>query len=91
VVYHYIQSYFISPDFIVDVSEHWQTKMTAIKAFKTQFFNDGTAPETYISKPGFIKMVEARGIEFGHAIGAEYGEGFTIKRFLGVNSLFDLK
>lgn len=92
VVYHYIQSLLIQPDFIVDVSAHWETKMNAIKAFKTQFFDpSSTEPETYISKPGFLKMIEARSVEFGHAIGTTYGEGFTVRRFPGVDNLFYLK
>jgi N-acetylglucosamine malate deacetylase 1 len=92
VVYHYIQSLLIEPDFIVDVSEHWETKVKAIQAFKTQFFDpNSNEPETYISKPGFLKMIEARGIEFGHTIGAIYGEGFTHRRYPGVNDLFDLR
>lgn len=91
VVYHYIQSVFIEPDFIVDVSEHWETKIKAIKAFGSQFFDPNSSePETYISKAGFLKMIEARAIEFGHAIGTNYGEGFTVRRFPGVRSLFDL-
>jgi N-acetylglucosamine malate deacetylase 1 len=90
-VYHFIQSVFTEPDFIIDVSEYWDVKLNAIKAFKSQFFDpDSTEPETYISRPGFLKMVEARAIEFGHAIGAKYGEGFTLKRYPGVKSLFDL-
>lgn len=90
-VYHYIQSVFIKPDFIVDVSQSWETKMKAIKAFRSQFYDPGSAePETYISRPGFLRMIESRGVEFGHAIGAEYGEGFTLRRFPGVNTLFDL-
>jgi N-acetylglucosamine malate deacetylase 1 len=91
VVYHYIQSVFIEPDFIVDVSEHWETKIKAIKAYASQFFDPNSSePETYISKPGFLKMIESRGIELGHAIGVNYGEGFTVRRFPGVRSLFDL-
>lgn len=90
-VYHYIQSQFIEPDFIVDISAHWETKVKAIKAFKTQFFDpDSKEPVTYISTPEFMKMVEARAIEFGHAIGAKYGEGFTVRRYPGVNDLFQL-
>ena len=90
-VYHFIQSIFVEPDFIVDISEHWDHKICAIKAFKTQFFDPSSKePETYISKPGFLKMVESRAIEFGHAIGTQYGEGFTVRRYPGVKSLFDL-
>ncbi len=91
VVYHYIQSLFVEPDFIVDVSGFWETKMKAVRAFKSQFFDPTSQePETYISKPGFLKMLEARAVEFGHAIGAQHGEGFTVRRFPGVRDLFDL-
>jgi bacillithiol biosynthesis deacetylase BshB1 len=91
-VYHYVQSQFITPDFIVDISDQWELKMKAIKAFSSQFFNPASQePETYISKPGFLKMLEARAVEYGHAIGTTYGEGFTTRRFIGVDSLFSLK
>lgn len=89
--YHYIQSQFIQPDFVVDVSEYWDKKMEAIRAFKTQFFDPNSKePETYISSPAFMNMLEARGLELGHAIGVKYGEGFTVRRLAGVNDLFDL-
>lgn len=92
VVYHYIQSQFISPDFVVDISKEWDRKMEAIRAFSSQFFDPSSKePETYISKPGFLKMLEARAVEYGHAIGTTYGEGFTVRRFIGVNSLLDLR
>lgn len=91
-VYHYVQSQFIKPDFVVDITSEWEIKMKAVKAFGSQFFNpECKEPETYISTPGFLKMLEARAVEYGHAIGANYGEGFTVRRFLGVNNLFDLK
>lgn len=90
-VYHYIQSQFITPDFIVDVSDHWETKMNAIKAFKSQFFDPNSKePETYISSPQFMEMLESRGKELGHSIGVKYGEGFTKDRNLGVKNLLDL-
>jgi N-acetylglucosamine malate deacetylase 1 len=89
--YHYIQSQLITPDFVVDITGFWDVKIKAIKAFKTQFFDESSKePETYISKPGFLKMVESRAIEFGHGINTQYGEGFTFRRFPGVKSLFDL-
>jgi bacillithiol biosynthesis deacetylase BshB1 len=92
VVYHYVQSQFIVPDFVVDISAQWETKMRAIRAFSSQFYDPSSSePETYISKPGFLKMLEARAVEYGHAIGASYGEGFTKKRFIGIDNLFHLK
>ena len=90
-VYHYIQSLYIEPDFIVDVSDFWDIKMQAIKAFKTQFYDpENNESETYISNPGFTKMLEARAIDWGFAIETKYGEGFTTRRYPGVKSLFDL-
>ena len=90
-VYHYIQSNFIEPDFIVDTSEFHETKMNAVKAFRTQFFDpNSNEPETYISSPAFLKMLDARATEYGHAIGTRYGEGFTVRRYPGVKNLFDI-
>lgn len=90
-LYHYIQSVLIIPDLIVDISGFWDVKMNAVKAFKTQFFDpSNNEPETYISKPGFLKMIESRAVEFGQAINVEYGEGFTARRLVGIKSFFDL-
>lgn len=92
VVYHYIQSLYIEPDFIVDVSDYWDIKVQAIKSFKSQFYDPQNDEEdTFISNPGFLKMIEARALDWGFAIGTKYGEGFTTRRYPGVNSLFDLK
>ena len=90
-VYHFLQSDFIEPDFVVDISDYWDVKMRSIKAFKTQFHNPkSTEPETFISKPSFLQMVESRAIELGHSLGVRYGEGFTVSRRPGIKSLFDL-
>ncbi|MGK7391568.1 MAG: bacillithiol biosynthesis deacetylase BshB1 [Candidatus Cyclobacteriaceae bacterium M2_1C_046] len=87
-VYYFIQSNLLMPDFIVDVSDHWENKMNSIKAYKSQFFDPKSEePKTYISSPQFMKMIEARGIEFGHLIGAKYGEGFLKQRIPGVKDL----
>ena len=89
-VYHYIQSIPHTPDFIVDVSSVWETKMNAIRAFKTQFHDPKSGErETYISSPRFMKMVDSRGIHYGHEIGVEYGEGFTVERAIGTDTIFN--
>lgn len=90
VVYNYIQDRYIAPDFIVDVTEHWEKKVEAIRAFRSQFFDpESKEPLTYISSPDFLNFVKARALEMGHAIGVTYGEGFTKHRHLGVKDLFD--
>ena len=91
-VFHYIQDRYIKPDFIVDITPYWAKKREAILAFKSQFFvpeyqASSTEPQSYISTPDFLEFLEARAIEFGHAIGVKYGEGFTSDRALGVSDL----
>lgn len=89
-LFHYIQNNYIQPDFVVDVSAHWDTKIASIRAFESQFFNPSSKePQTFISSENFMKFIDARGREFGHSIGSTYGEGFTRNKQLGVRSLFD--
>lgn len=91
-VWHMVQSMYITPDVVVDVSAHWETKMEAIRCFKSQFdASEGDDPGTFLTTPLFMKFVEARGQEYGHAIGVAYGEGFTNDKQLGVESLYDFK
>jgi len=89
-----IQDNYIQPDIIVDISDFWQQKLDSIQAYKSQFYNPEYQKEenqTYISTPDFLKIVEARAREYGKSIGAAYGEGFTSRKLLGVDSLFDLR
>lgn len=93
ILLNFIQDEYIKPDILVDVTEYWDKKIESIKAFGSQFHNPEweDEPQTYISKPGFIEGIEARAREFGKIMGVTYAEGFTSRRVLGVNSLFNLK
>lgn len=89
-VYHFIQSLYIQPDFVVDVSDFWDKKIESLRAFKSQFYDPSSKePETFISNPGFMKLIDSRGQELGYTIGVKYGEGFTVRRHVGVKNLFD--
>jgi bacillithiol biosynthesis deacetylase BshB1 len=92
-VLHFIQDNYIHPDIVLDVTAYWDKKVDSIKAFGSQFFNPDWEgePQTYISSPEFIEVIEARAREFGKSVGVKYAEGFTSRKILGVNSLFDLK
>ena len=90
-VYHYIQDRYIKPDFIVDITPHFEKKMEVILAFKSQFFNpESQEKETPISSKDFLKYIESRSREFGRTINCTYGEGFVTERTPGVDNLFDL-
>lgn len=88
----YIQDRYLRPDIIVDISDHMDTKIKSIQAFKTQFYNpDVEGQQTYISSPEFFESVIGRAREFGKSIGTTFGEGFTSRKLLGVDDLFDLR
>jgi len=91
VVYHYIQWENLKPDFVVDISGFMSIKMDSILAYSSQFYKENTnEPESPISSKNFLESVKYRAQDLGRIIGAEYGEGFTVERYLAVNSLSDL-
>lgn len=91
-VYHYIQWKNLEPDLVVDVGEHIHTKVSAVKAYSSQFYDkDSSDPKTPISSENFLDSITYRARDLGRLIGVEYGEGYTVGRYPAVDSLFDLK
>jgi len=90
---HFIQDRYVQPDIVIDVTAYWDKKIESILAYGSQFFNPDweNEPQTYISSPEFIKIIEARAIEYGKVIQVKYAEGFTSRKILGVDNLFDLR
>ena len=91
VVYHYIQWENITPDFVVNISGFLEIKMKSILAYGSQFYNPNTnEPESPITSKNFLDSVKYRAQDLGRIIGVEHGEGFTVERYMAVNSLSDL-
>lgn len=91
VVYHYIQDQYIHPDFVMDVTAYRERKHQAIMAYSSQFFDPNSKePETPISSPEFLQTLDSKMSLWGRSMGVAYAEGFTVNRYPGVNSLFDL-
>ena len=92
VVYHYIQWKNLEPDLVVDISGFMDVKMESILAYSSQFYNPNTnEPESPISSKNFLDSVKYRAQDLGRIVGVDYAEGFTVERYLTVNSLSDLK
>ena len=80
-VLYYLQNYMIPPSFVVDVTAHWKTKMRSVAAYKSQFHDpQSKEPQTFISDPKFLEMIDARGKHFGALINVQYGEAFVTKQ-----------
>ncbi|WP_347925514.1 bacillithiol biosynthesis deacetylase BshB1 [Pontimicrobium sp. SW4] len=91
-VYHYIQWKNIEPDFVVDVTGFMNKKMDSVLAYKTQFFDPASKePETPISSSNFTDSIVYRARDLGRLIGVDHGEGFTVERYVAVDSLYDIK
>ena len=91
VVYHAIQDYRQTPDFVVDISDFMQRKMDLVMAFRSQFYDpDSTEPDSPISGKDFLDFLYARARDFGRPAGYDYAEGFQATRLIGVRDLFDL-
>jgi len=90
-VYHYIQDFYIKPDFVVDVTDFVDRKIDTIKAFQSQFFDPtSTEPNTPISGEDFFDFIKGRMKEMGRPAGFQFAEGFTAERFIGVDDLLSL-
>src|ERR1051326_343749 len=87
-VLYYLQNYMVTPSFVVDCTATWKTKMRAVYAYKSQFYDPKSKePPTFISDPKFLDMIEARGKHSGALIGVAYGEAFVTKQPPKVNDL----
>jgi bacillithiol biosynthesis deacetylase BshB1 len=86
-VFNYIQDRYFNPDFVVDITNVFDKKIEAIKAYKTQFYNpESKEPQTYISSPEFLESIIYRSKMFGKLIGVKYAEGFISKKMIGIQS-----
>jgi N-acetylglucosamine malate deacetylase 1 len=76
-LYHYMQWHEFSPSFIVDVSDTYETRVAAMQAYRSQFYDPNSdEPGTVLSTPAFLEMVRTRLEYYGDRIGVKYGEAF---------------
>jgi len=73
----------LQPTFLVDVSASFETKLAALRAYRSQFHDAAAAtsgePETYVSSKSFWAGVEARARAYGRVANIAYAEGFVSK------------
>ena len=90
-VYHYIQWKNIEPDFVVDITGFTDKKIESILAYGSQFYDaNSNEPESPISSKNFLESLNYRSRDLGRLTGVDHAEGFTVERYLAVNSLGDL-
>jgi len=84
-IMHSLFSRRIVPSFVVDVSDFVDEKMSAIRAYGSQFYSpESKEPVTRISERGFLPEIEYRMRYFGSLIGVKAGEPFYVREALNV-------
>ncbi len=90
-LFHYIQYNYIKPDFIIDISEEIELKLESVLSYSSQFYDPNSKePDTPISSLAFLNSLKERASDLGRIINANYAEGFTTTRLMGINNLKDL-
>ena len=90
-MYHYIQWKNIEPDFVVDITGFTDKKIESILAYSSQFYDaNSNEPESPITSKNFLESLNYRSRDLGRLTGVDHAEGFTVERYLAVNSLADL-
>ena len=76
--------YFINdisqPSFVVDVSDHYDTKRRALACHASQFRPTGSnSVETRLTSARFMQLIESRDSLFGAQAGVAFAEGFVVR------------
>ncbi len=77
-MYFYMINGFHRPDFAVDISPFIEKKLSALRAYESQFVRSDDSFDTPLVN-GYIETVEARERMFGKQAGVTYAEGFKTK------------
>jgi bacillithiol biosynthesis deacetylase BshB1 len=83
----WVLQYFINdssrPSFVVDVSEHYETKRQSLACHTSQFAPQSPdATPTRLTSPRFKQLIESRDAQFGALIGVDFAEGVVVKELL---------
>jgi bacillithiol biosynthesis deacetylase BshB1 len=90
--FNYMMKYEFIPSFIVDITDVYDIRQNAVRAYKSQFYNPQSKdPETLLSKKSFLDFIDTRAKFYGQMIGVQYGDPLHSVNPFGVNDLFDLK
>lgn len=76
-MFFYMLHYDFIPTVIVDISQEFKTKMSAVNVHESQFNNYDHSHDTYINNGSFLELLTAKHKVFGHVIGAQCGEAYT--------------
>ena len=69
----------IVPAFILDISDYWETKLEAVRAYASQFGEQQTGGRSFYDK------LETAAEHWGDLIGCRFGEPFSCREPIGIS------
>ncbi|MEP7345805.1 MAG: bacillithiol biosynthesis deacetylase BshB1 [Gemmatimonadaceae bacterium] len=81
---------YLKPTFVVDISEVFETKMTAIQSYASQFEGATQAGEVYPTGEPLLEVVRHQAAHYGSLIRARYGEPFYTTETMRVDDVVAL-
>ena len=77
----------IKPTFVVDVSAEFETKMEAIKCYRSQFEGAIQAGELFPTGQNLYELIRTQNAHYGSLIRVAYGEPFTTTETVAVDDV----
>ncbi len=88
---YYMCTYEFDPTFVVNISEEFETKLKALQAYRSQFYNpDWPGQQTFVSSRWFMEAVEFRARHFGYLAGVQYAEPFYVRESIALDDIFSI-
>lgn len=80
----------VAPHVGVDISDHYEQKERALRAFASQLHRpDSSEPATYLSDPRFLDRIRSFHMHVGSLVGCSLAEGFLMSRPPRIGDLAD--
>jgi N-acetylglucosamine malate deacetylase 1 len=77
---YFFSHWMAEPNMYVDITDFYEQKIRAAKAYTTQFFDPSSKePATLLARPEFFSDLDARFRHFGAQIGVKYAEAFWVR------------
>jgi len=90
-VAHFMLPRYVTPSFVVDITDFADKKLEAIKCYRSQLYDPASKePETSLSNSEFIARIESRQRYYGTLINVPHGEAFVVREALNVDDPVEL-
>jgi N-acetylglucosamine malate deacetylase 1 len=80
----------VTPSFVVDISAHFDARMTALLSYRSQYGAQGEGGSLFPQEPEIRERLGAIARFYGNLIGVKYGEPFVVKETIQVDDIVNM-